>query len=170
MKRLHDTAIVDEGQREEMHDGCEQCRGSAYFEGQHRTGGELNAIDLGQVGVQDEADGDQQAGQRVGGGQVQAEQKHRRFVVDLEVTDREQGGIQENAHQAADHEQRTNVDIERLGYVVWLTGVLENLLDRMLVTVVHDERPAGFDSSNRRWAKRRGDLEWCPAAPKGDWR
>lgn len=97
MKRLYDSAIMDEGQREQMNDGCEQGGGSAYFECEHRTSGELNAVDFRQVGVQHEADGDQETGQRVGGGQVQAEQKHGRLVVNFEVTDGEQRGVQEHA-------------------------------------------------------------------------
>lgn len=141
MKRFNNATIMDEGKCKQMHDGGEQCGGSTDFERQHWTGCEPDTVDFGKKRVQNKANGDQQTGQRIGGGQIQTEQEHRRFVVNFEVANREQGGIQENAHQTADYEQRTHVDIERLGDVVRLMGVLEDLLDLMFITIVHGYCP-----------------------------
>lgn len=87
MKWLYDSAVMDEGQREQMNDGCEQGGCATYFECEHWTWCELNTVDFRQVRVQYKAKRYQKTGERIGCGQVQAEQKYGRLVVDFEVAD-----------------------------------------------------------------------------------
>lgn len=121
-----------------MQDRRNQSGRSGNFKGQHWTGAEADFVDDRQVTVEQKAKRNQQRGEGVGAGQIEAEQQNRRLLTHLLVSGHAQGDVEQHAQRTGQQQRRTQVAVQCFGqFLAVVVAVAEQTGGQVGVAVVH---------------------------------